>query len=490
MSSSSSDCNWGSDSIDGDDSWNFVSKTQCQEPHTSDKFGLKKGRCHTCLSLLADNENHTLPPTSCLNDFGAHLDAPRCLSCLEVANMFDRYRSATYTPEEARAAFPKLERLVCLTHRRKEENEDKILKAVENNLDRDLKGLQKMLEKCRPEGTKGETEITQRGHAEARDVALGQFDIREDRSSTPRANNPLLTTQEQANRNVPEVTLSGPGLSFPIKIYGADSAVLILVHTLVARTLVSGLLSARMPSNPLGQTPNIHGLNALAVTGTCEAGFTECDDGCMPTTSTCCGTGGYCDAGEYCTALGCCPTGEVCSGLSECASGKEECGDGCMPEGSVCCSGGGYCDAGEVCSSSGTCDKATGGTSGGGSTSGGGAVGCSAGKTTCDDDYCIPSDGSTCCNTGLGKYCEAGTYCVTGGCCEDGKICTGGSGSSIFSSGDGDDDDDGGLGSVFKPTKTSGSSGAGATNKNMGGKISTPLGLMVAVAAVALVPML
>jgi hypothetical protein len=64
------------------------------------------------------------------------------------------------------------------------------------------------------------------------------------------------------------------------------------VQTLVARTLVSGLLSARMPSDPVGQTPNIPDINVLATgsSGTCETGFTDCGTGCMPTTSICCGT--------------------------------------------------------------------------------------------------------------------------------------------------------------------------------------------------------
>jgi hypothetical protein len=93
----------------------------------------------------------------------------------------------------------------------------------------------------------------------------------------------------------------------------------------------------------------------------------------------------------------------------------------------------------------------------------------------------------------LTRFLKAGTYCVSGGCCKNGKVCTGGSGSSIFSSGDDDDDDD--FGSGLDPTKTSGSSGAGSTvivqgSKSMGGTVSTSLGLMVAIAVVALAPLL
>lgn len=94
----------------------------------------------------------------------------------------------------------------------------------------------------------------------------------------------------------------------------------------------------------------------------------------------------------------------------------------------------------------------------------------------------------------LTGYLKAGTYCVIGGCCENGKVCTGGSGSSIFSSGDEDDDNDG-LDGLLKPTKTSGSSGSESTSiiqgsKNMGVALSNPLGLMVAVAVFALGPLL
>jgi len=100
-----------------------------------------------------------------------------------------------------------------------------------------------------------------------------------------------------------------------------------------------------------------------------------------------------------------------------------------MPKGSVCCQGGGYCDAGEVCGLGGTCDKLSGGSGGGSSGSGGSSSGssgsgssgssgssvtCSAGKRRCDDEFCIPSDGSTCCNTGQGKFCEVSLHHTIG----------------------------------------------------------------------------
>lgn len=185
VSFSSEDAEWSSiHSQDDDEAWSLVHQNHFQEVHHSDQFGLKKGRCHTCLSLLEDGENHTLPPTNCLDDVGVNLDAPRCSACLEVAEIFDHFKKSAHSPDEAKAIFPKLKRLVKLTHRRKEENEDKILKAIEDDFDQELKGLQKMLEKCRLKEAEGSAESSQRGHAGATDVALGLFTMKRERSRT------------------------------------------------------------------------------------------------------------------------------------------------------------------------------------------------------------------------------------------------------------------------------------------------------------------
>ncbi|KAI8687367.1 hypothetical protein NCS56_00309200 [Fusarium sp. Ph1] len=64
-----------------------------------------------------------------------------------------------------------------------------------------------------------------------------------------------------------------------------------------------------------------------------------------------------------------------------CYSFQEECDDGCMPKGSVCCGGGKYCFSGETCLSDGTCRY---GSSSGGS--GGGSSGGSSGGSDDDDD--------------------------------------------------------------------------------------------------------
>jgi hypothetical protein len=47
--------------------------------------------------------------------------------------------------------------------------------------------------------------------------------------------------------------------------------------------------------------------------GTCDAGYTYCGNGCMPVGDTCCGTSGYCPAANVCTSdSGCCPVSCFC----------------------------------------------------------------------------------------------------------------------------------------------------------------------------------
>jgi len=56
---------------------------------------------------------------------------------------------------------------------------------------------------------------------------------------------------------------------------------------------MSGLLSARMPTDTAGHSPNIPGINVFAtggVSGKCDVGSTDCGTGCMPLNSICCGT--------------------------------------------------------------------------------------------------------------------------------------------------------------------------------------------------------
>jgi hypothetical protein len=151
------------------------------------QFGLKKGRCHTCLSRLPDDKTYALPSSNCLSEVNIHLDAPRCSLCFEVAKTFNHYQRATLTPEEARTIFPKLEHAVSLTHGRKERNEDEIPKVVEDDLDYELKGLKEMLEMCRPPNVEErdleETpRLKTRSFEGARDVAFGRLGMREERS--------------------------------------------------------------------------------------------------------------------------------------------------------------------------------------------------------------------------------------------------------------------------------------------------------------------
>ncbi|KAM5360438.1 hypothetical protein ACJZ2D_013765 [Fusarium nematophilum] len=105
----------------------------------------------------------------------------------------------------------------------------------------------------------------------------------------------------------------------------------------------------------------------------CLEGKELCGIYCIPEGKVCCDTG-YCDEGETCTSDGQCSLGGDGggsgggSGGNNCYSFQEECDDGCMPEGSVCCGNGKYCLSGETCMDDGTCRYGSGsGGSGGGS---------------------------------------------------------------------------------------------------------------------------
>ncbi|KAK4442651.1 hypothetical protein QBC34DRAFT_387084 [Podospora aff. communis PSN243] len=155
------------------------------QPHHSDTFGLKQGRCHTCLSPLFDDETHELPSTSHLSHVGLKLDAPRCKLCLGVAQAFDSLatRLSTLDPEGARGMWRHLQQAVTLTHRRKEKNGDKILKAIEDDLDMEYTALERMLEKCTPpkvaSGGINKGKVKSNGScsegSRAMDVALGRY---------------------------------------------------------------------------------------------------------------------------------------------------------------------------------------------------------------------------------------------------------------------------------------------------------------------------
>ncbi|RSL61171.1 hypothetical protein CEP54_006401 [Fusarium duplospermum] len=130
----------------------------------------------------------------------------------------------------------------------------------------------------------------------------------------------------------------------------------------------------------------------------CAKGKELCGSYCMPEGKVCCGTG-YCNEGQTCS-LGECTTGSGSSGGSSggsgggssggssganCYSFQEECDDGCMPKGSVCCGGGKYCFSGETCLSDGTCRYGS---------SGGGSSGGSSGGSDDDDDNDDDNSGS------------------------------------------------------------------------------------------------
>ncbi|KAF5008691.1 hypothetical protein FDECE_5047 [Fusarium decemcellulare] len=105
----------------------------------------------------------------------------------------------------------------------------------------------------------------------------------------------------------------------------------------------------------------------------CQEGKEICGSYCIPEGKVCCDTG-YCDEGESCTSDGQCSTGGSSgsggsggSGGNNCYSFQEECDDGCMPKGSVCCGNGKYCFSGETCLNDGTCRFGSGSGGGGGS---------------------------------------------------------------------------------------------------------------------------
>jgi len=160
------------------DSAVLLSRSELLEPHKSDKFGLKKGRCHTCLARLSDDNINALSANHCLKEVGVHLDAPRCSLCLEVAKTIHLYRLRTLAAEEARMLFPNLERAISGTKRRKERNEDEILRNIEENLDAELDALSEMLENCRPPGNQDKPEVAKWGFPTPRatDVALARFE--------------------------------------------------------------------------------------------------------------------------------------------------------------------------------------------------------------------------------------------------------------------------------------------------------------------------
>ncbi|KAK0616687.1 hypothetical protein B0T14DRAFT_497866 [Immersiella caudata] len=162
-----------------------TSKHQVRPPHDSDTFGLKQGRCHTCLAHLPeDAKTYSLPSTSCLNEVGLSLDAPRCDLCFGLAKAFDNFATQRPTLDErdARETWKQLKQAVSLSHQRKERNEDKILRAIEDDLDVEDAAMKKMLANCKPPKAsgdkgkgKGKSEGTCNGGSRARDIALGIY---------------------------------------------------------------------------------------------------------------------------------------------------------------------------------------------------------------------------------------------------------------------------------------------------------------------------
>ncbi|KAI1403887.1 hypothetical protein F4819DRAFT_484129 [Hypoxylon fuscum] len=125
---------------------------------------------------------------------------------------------------------------------------------------------------------------------------------------------------------------------------------------------VAPVALAATPRARSGLPKSLAQSNLLNVLATCEAGYVTCENGCMPSSGTCCNdnTDEYCLASYYCIPGACCPDGEICSGSSSddasCGISETECGDLCMPLTGTCCGDGlHYCPDFGTCTSDGYC---------------------------------------------------------------------------------------------------------------------------------------